>query len=175
MKEKKGNLFDAIYDDSMDCICITTNGIVNATGLAIMGAGVAGEAARRWPNIRACLGRLLREHGNRLFLLGVACKDGQFRDPRDESFNDEIESSDDIACMVASFPTKNDFRFKSDLSLIEQSTKQLVDMANKYGMSDVGLSRPGCSNGGLRWVDVKAVIEPLLDDRFTIFSFEGEE
>lgn len=169
MKEMKGNLFDTITN-GIDCICITTNGIVGATGLATMGAGTAGEAARRWPNIRACLGRLLTEHGNRVFLMGVVLNDGSFKDPRINSFN-----KDDIACAVCSVPTKHDFRFKSNMSLIETSTKQLVKLTDHYKFNKVALSRLGCANGKLSWPDVKNLIEPLLDDRFTVVSFVGEE
>lgn len=170
MKELKGNLFDTINNGITDCICITTNGIYGATGLATMGAGTAGEAARRWPNIRACLGSLLEKHGNRVFLMGVLLKDGTFRDPRSDTFD-----SNDVVCTVASFPTKNDFRYKSDMNLIKKSTEQLVQLADHYKFTNISLSRPGCSNGKLSWADVKNVIEPLLDDRFAIISFEHEE
>ena len=51
MKEIIGNVFDLAMEPGVDSICITTNGIVNASGLAIMGAGVAGEASKRWPTL----------------------------------------------------------------------------------------------------------------------------
>ena len=41
-------------------------------------------------------------------------------------------------------------------------------------MSDLPQGRPGAGIGGLQWADVKAAIEPILDDRFTIVSFESE-
>lgn len=170
MKEIKGNIFDIGSNGGVDCICITTNGIVGATGLATMGAGTAGEAARRWPNIRACLGRLLNKHGNRVFMMGATLKDGSFVDPRIDKFD-----SKDVACFVASFPTKNDWRNPSRIDLIKTSTEQMVELADAYKIKSVAMSRPGCSNGGLKWVDVKQIIEPMLDDRFVIVSFAHEE
>lgn len=171
MKELKGNIFDTIGSD-IDCICITTNGIVGATGLATMGAGTAGFAANRWPNIRSCLGSLLQKHGNRVFLLGTIIQDGSFKDPRIDKYNFE-----DILCMVCSVPTKNDFRYKSDINLIKQSTIQLVELVNHYKLNNIVLPRLGCGigTGKLDWEnEVKPIIKNSLDDRFTVFSFEGE-
>lgn len=31
----------------------------------------------------------------------------------------------------------------------------------------------GCGNGELTWAQVKAVIEPILDDRFIVMTYEG--
>lgn len=41
-------------------------------------------------------------------------------------------------------------------------------LADQCRMNVIGLARPGCGNGGLRWDVVKSLIEPLLDDRVTI-------
>lgn len=170
MKEIKGNVFDLALTPEVDAICITTNGIVGATGLATMGAGTAGEAARRWPNVRANLGKALNSYGNLPFVIGFLDIDGKYHDPDRKSIMEKK-----YKCLVWSFPTKNDFRFKSDINLIKQSAELMAQMVDELKLKNVILPRPGCTNGKLSWTDVKAVIEPILDDRFSITTFEGEE
>lgn len=170
MKEIKGNVFDLAAEPEVDSICITTNGIVNAAGLAIMGAGTAGEAARRWPTVRTNLGKCLNTFGNQPFVIGILDKDNSFRDPSKKDIMNK-----DYKCLVWSFPTKNDFRYPSLIDLIENSTKVMVKMADTLNLKKICLPRPGCSNGKLLWSNVKKVIEPFMDDRFCITTFEGEE
>lgn len=167
MQEIKGNIFDCTKNS--DAICITTNGIVGATGLAVMGAGTAGEASRRWPNVRANLGRALKALGNLPYVIGYLDQESNYHDPDINHIKNKGQD-----CLIISFPTKNDFRFKSDVALIEKSAKLLVKITDRLKLQKVCLSRPGCSNGKLLWADVKKILEPILDDRFYIVSFEGE-
>jgi hypothetical protein len=51
--------------------------------------------------------------------------------------------------------------------LIRQSAEQLLDHVNEKGFKKVWMVRPGCSNGRLKWENVKPVIE-FLDDRFIV-------
>ena len=44
MKERKADLFETIYEDDVDAICITTNGMYLENGAA-MGGGCAGVCA----------------------------------------------------------------------------------------------------------------------------------
>lgn len=170
MKEIKGNIFELMLVEGVDSICITTNGIVNANDLAIMGAGTAGEAARRWPTVRANLGKALKAFGNLPYVIGIIDKNNNFQNPSSKMVKEK-----NFKCLVWSFPTKNDFRYKSDIKLIERSALMLVEHVNKFDLKKICLPRPGCSNGGLLWDNVKLIIKPILDDRFYITSFEGEE
>lgn len=169
MKEIVGNVFDLCIDGETDSICITTNGIVGATGLATMGAGVAGEAARRWPSVRKNLGKALKAFGNKPFVIGMINKENQFLDPIVKDI-----SNKNYKCLVWSFPTKDDFRYNSKIDLIKQSCHLMVKAANKLDLKRIMLPRPGCSNGKLNWSDVKKEIAPILDDRFYITAFESE-
>jgi O-acetyl-ADP-ribose deacetylase (regulator of RNase III) len=60
------------------------------------------------------------------------------------------------------------------LELIENSAKELKTMVQRFGLKNVVVPRMGCGNGGLRWEDVKKIVGPILDDRFTIVSFDDE-
>lgn len=121
---------------------ITTNGIVKPDGRLVMGAGVAKQARERYKDIDAQLGAYVKKWGNRCFIL-----------PK---------------WQMISFPTKEHFRDLSSFSLIEQSCRQAMEIADKYKIKKVGMTRPGCGNGGRSWDVIKKLIEPLLDDRFTI-------
>jgi len=170
MKEIIGDIFTSMSDGETDSICITTNGIVGADNKAIMGAGTAGEAARRYPSVRKTLGKALNAFGNLPYVIGMIGLDGNFQDT-DAALIKEKK----YRCLLWSFPTKNDFRFKSDMNLIIKSCQLMVDHANKFELKKIVLPRPGCSNGKLLWADVKKLIEPILDDRFVIVSFENEK
>jgi hypothetical protein len=61
------------------------------------------------------------------------------------------------------------------LDLIEKSSREMVNIADAMDLTGILLPRPGVGVGNLPWKDVKAVIEPILDDRFTVVSFEHEE
>ncbi len=173
MKEIKGNVFDLAFEDGVDSICITTNGVTNHSGLALMGAGTAGEAARRWPSVRANLGRALRVHGNLPYVIGLIDKAGQFQNPTAQMIKEK-----EFACLVWSFPTKDDFRFNAIPKLIERSAVAMSQYADKFDLKKILIPLPGCGKGTgkLNWKkDVKPLLEPVLDDRFFITTLEGED
>ena len=170
MKEITGNMFDLMSDGETDSICITTNGIIGNDGRAIMGAGCAGEAARRWPTVRKTLGKALKAFGNLPYVIGMTDPDGNFQDTDAKLILDKK-----YQCLIWSFPTKGDFRYKSLTDLIVKSAKLMVEHADKFELKKIVMPRPGCSNGKLEWSEVKKLIEPILDDRFFIVSFESEK
>jgi hypothetical protein len=61
MQELVGNIWDHHQDG---WIVVTTNGIIKSNGDAVMGAGIALEAARKFPD-------LPRQLGDRLRVIGV--------------------------------------------------------------------------------------------------------
>lgn len=128
--------------------CITTNGATRRDGAAVMGRGCALEAKEKMPGIEYRLGELLGEHGNRVFRLG-ALADGSH---------------------VASFPVKHHWKQLADLDLIERSSRQLVELADKFGYRAL-VPRPGCGNGALAWHDVRPVLEQVLvGERFVVIT-----
>lgn len=172
MKERKTDLFETIYEDDVDAICITTNGQYTRQGPAAMGGGCAGVCARRWPETASKLGKLLRNIGvNVPFVIGALDKDGEYLSPnRDGIRNKEYK------CLIFSFPTINNIIDGSNLALIEQSTHLLKDYVDQFDLKGVMIPRPGCGIGSLDYYkDVRPILLPILDDRFTILCQEGDE
>lgn len=144
MKELRADLFECAGPN--DAICVTTNGMVKNDGRAVMGAGVAKEAVRRYPLIDYNLAKHLAHYGNHVGLI--------FEKPR-----------------VYSFPTKHHWRDDSDIELIKRSAHELVDLTFNQPYDRIFIPRPGCQNGRLNWEDVKAVLEPILVwDRFVVVN-----
>lgn len=157
MLEKRGDL----WTFQVDYRCITTNGFVKKNGEAVMGRGCAKQAATRWPGLPRVLGDLIHEYGNVTQEIGYSTlTDGEIKH---------------CAWDLVSFPVKHHWREKADLALIERSAHQLVELVNEEPDPDeveVVIPRPGCGNGQLDWEDVEPVIEPILDDRFTIITYQ---
>ena len=143
MLEASGDL----WEQDGGVVVITTNGVVRTDGACVMGRGCARQAKDRWPDLPFYLGRLIRRHGNRVFYLGVWG-----------------------GIHIASMPVKSHWREAADVSLIERSAHQLVQIADGFGWSKVWLPRPGCGNGRLSWDDVRSRLEVILDDRFTAMT-----
>lgn len=133
-----------IFDEIGDAVCITTNGVIKANGEAVMGAGIAKEADLRY-YVAAQLGDKLKTNGNHCYNLGSY--DGK---------------------TLVSFPTKHDWRNDSDIDLIKQSCKELVQLADQNGWNAVLLPPVGCGCGKLDFNTVKAMLEQVLDDRFVL-------
>lgn len=134
-------------------LCITTNDVVKKDGRAVMGKGIAKEAADRFPQLPEILGERIEESGSNVYDLGYF---GEWN--------------------LYSFPTKYHWWNKSDKILISISTNQLLGKINILADSidkKIYLPRPGCSNGGLEWKEVKPIIDKL-DDRFYIVAYDEE-
>lgn len=171
MKELKTDLFETIYEDDVDAICITTNGHYTRGGLAVMGGGCAGVCAKRWPETSQRLGKLLKDFGSNIpFIIGALDKDGKILE-----LSADLVKKKEYKCLIFSFPTINDLMDGANLQLIKQSATIMMDYVNQYGLKGIMLPRPGVGIGGLAWKDVKEALEPILDDRFTIVSFDHEE
>jgi hypothetical protein len=141
MREIKGNLWDYYGKDNF-VILVTTNGFVKKNGECVMGRGCALEAKQRIPQLPYLLGYHIKLNGN-----------VPFRVPAEP---------------IMTFPTKHVWWEKSDIELIKKS-------AEFYAACDAEttfiLPRPGCGNGGLKWVDVKPVIETILLDNVWVITY----
>lgn len=126
-------------------VAITTNGLVTRSGVSLMPRGCARQAAIRYPELLRIHGRLLLNHGIHVY---------------------------DLGRRIVSFPVEADPYQNPDLRLIEQSCRELVDLAEYKRWPKVVLPRPGCGGGGLCWPDVRPVLQRYLDDRFHVISME---
>ncbi|WP_051638433.1 macro domain-containing protein [Butyrivibrio sp. NC2002] len=60
------------------------------------------------------------------------------------------------------FPTKNEWRRKSQLSYIEKGLQKFVINWDKLGIDSIAFPALGCGNGGLDWNEVRPLMEKYL-------------
>ena len=130
-------------------IVIPTNGYVKTNGQAVMGRGLAREAAMKFSTLPKKLGFKLKRSGN------------------------HVHTFPEIR--VFTFPVKHTWDQPADLDLIEQSCEELEGIVYEYAgarlLWDVYMPRVGCGNGKLYWRDVKPVLERTLNnDKFVIMD-----
>lgn len=151
MEVIKGNIWDYV---AAGYIVIPTNGVVKKNGENVMGAGLAKQVNEMYPETAKLLGELIIEYGNNSYLLGVGVLRGFY-----------------------SFPVKHHWRQKADLTLIEESTKQLAHHVDRLRRSagvhaQIFLPKVGCGNGKLNWSDVEPILDKYLDDKFVVVDFK---
>ena len=136
-------------DKNANVVCVTTNNMIKRNGEAVMGAGIAKSVNERF-HVGYKLANHLRVNGN-------TCADlGEY-------------SYQNSTYHIVSFPTKDNWRDKSIIDLIIKSANDLVLMMNAHGWQHCYMRPPGCGCGGLNWgQDVKPLLDPILDDRFTV-------
>jgi len=127
-----------------DIRCFTTNGTLNSKGELVMGAGTALQAKKLWPSLPRFLGAEVQEFGNVPLFCG----------PPDN--------------WMLTFPTKIHWKFKADLGLIQTSAAKLGWLSVPVPELIFLLPRPGCSNGGLLWSEVKPYLLHLPDNVLVI-------
>ena len=136
--------------------CITTNGFIGKNK-AVMGRGVALQAAQRYPRLPFLLNEKMKFLGNKVFIfhdlkiITVPVKPALTHDGRPG------------------------WQAKADLDLIHDSLMELVTrrVPDPWAPASIALPRPGCGAGQLSWEDVKPLCDLLLDERFIVVNFEG--
>lgn len=124
-------------------IAITTNGMVNRVGRAVMPRGCARQAHDRFPDLIKTLGTLIKHHGNHVF---------------------------DLGHQIVSFPVEEDPYQNPEIRLIEQSCQELIELADYKGWKKIVVPRPGCGGGGLEWKEVKTILLRHFDERFYVIT-----
>lgn len=143
MREIRGNAWLLAKD--FDVLCITTNGMIKKNGECVMGRGIASQFKARFPFGPKILGDKITENGNIVQKI---------------MWNDEI--------IYMAFPTKHKWLEGSNMELIKNSAKQLEEFALDNPDKKILLPKPGCSNGGLNWSDVKTIINFLPDNVYIV-------
>jgi len=133
MLEVRGN----IWTYPADYICITTNGDINKRGEAVMGRGVAYQAAKKHEWMAQYVAYSIKHYGNVV---------------------------NRIAGIYFLFPVKHHWHEQASLDLIRESTRQLKLYAEMEPDKIFVLPKPGCGNGQLQWHQVKPIVETLPDN-----------
>lgn len=116
--------------------------IVNAVNtVGVMGKGIALEFKKRYPQMFEVYKNACEK---RKFTIGKLML---------------ISASDH---MILLFPTKENWRYPSKLSYIEQGLKRFSDKYAERGITSIAFPKLGCGNGELSWDDVKPLMERYL-------------
>ena len=145
LQEVSGDLWD--YHQTGVVVVITVGGLLNKQGLCAMPRGCARQAAERFPRLPYTLGEQIRRFGLHVFDLGQR---------------------------IISFPVENSPYEMPELKIIEQSCRELVELCDYKGWTEIIVPRPGCGKGGLSWPEVAPLLKKYFDDRFFIIS-SGEK
>lgn len=190
MLEAYGNIWDLAPE--YDTVVITTNGYVKKNGEAVLGRGIAKEAKEIFPDLPLKLGKRITEHGNLCFGFSV---NSDFSDYPFIGYDTVLTGPIGWKPQIYCLPVKPQFgpngemgwKAKAEIPLIQESIKALIKSVNYHQSHILGdgwldlqhgrqarvvMPRPGCGNGGLKWEQVRPAIEPLLDDRFTVVTFQ---
>ncbi len=130
-------------------IVVTTNSVIKSNGEAVMGAGIALQAAKRFPSLPKELADCMISVGHKIHYF--------------------------LEYGIVAYPTKRHWKDKSDLDLIIAGAIQLKEDVKtfRYQQRPVKyfLPRLGCGNGGLEWHNVADAVRPYLDEpEFTFVS-----
>lgn len=178
MQIAAGNIWSQWFTQSVDAVCITTNGFVKSNGECVMGRGMAKEATRLIPDIAKKLGGLINKYGNRTMIIGKTgnCNILSFPvKPKSISLTNPSQVVSHMRTQCKFGDVIPGWACVADPIIIENSCIQLVQMADKFKWKNIVLPRIGCGAGELNWNDVKVILEKHFDDRFTIMSFKLED
>lgn len=159
METLKGDIWDFWdFRERGDFIVITTNGDVNKHGKAVMGRGVACQAAEKFSFLQKELADRLVRKGNHVYVF--------------------------LHYRLITFPVKHHWHEKADLELIERSARELKKAVetthsekfskkfNRPPINTVYMVKPGVGNGRLKWELVEPILDLVLDERFIIVDRE---
>ena len=115
---------------------------VNCAG--VMGAGIALEFKLRYPEM---FNDYVEKCKNKKMKLGI---------PRIYEYSEDV--------WIMNFPTKGHWKFPSKIQWIEQGLKYFVENCEKRNIKSIAFPKLGTNNGGLKWEEVKMLMERSLKD-----------
>jgi len=137
MRVVEGDMW-SVYE-KVDLFLITTDSVV-IDGKLVMGAGIAGEAARRFPILKVIFGKMIPESEG---VYGLLVQNGW------------------PSRSIGAFQTKTNWGLPSSLAIIERSTQDLIRWCDRHPGAEVALPFPGIGMGGLKREDVLPIIRAL--------------
>lgn len=148
-----GNMWDS-YDDIIQDdgrFLVTTNSYINKDGNLAMGKGIAGEAAQRFPDLRAQAGHFVRYRCGHLGEYGVILQPHNIMP-------------------VGLFQTKAHFKYPSMMELVENSARILAVYAENTRARRFHVNFPGIGYGGLPKGAVLSVLMDTLPSNVCIWE-----
>jgi hypothetical protein len=137
------SVYDIRSEGSM--FVIPVNGSINKHDDAVMGRGLARDAADRYPFLRTEFGTLLRR--------------------RQHIVREMVEKQ------FILFPVKYQWHEQADVELIAGSCRQLSLLAKFWKYKMIYMPHVGCGNGGLDWEkDVRLVVEKNLSVPYVVIQ-----
>lgn len=130
-------------------IVIPTNGFVKRNGYAVMGRGLAHDAAGSFNRLPLELGIRLQWYGN------IPHYFQQYK--------------------IITFPTKHTWSQPADLYLIQQSAESLNRVARKLHFHRIYIPKVGCGNGQLDWEHVKPILDETLTEKCFVLVCNPKE
>jgi O-acetyl-ADP-ribose deacetylase (regulator of RNase III) len=127
---------------------------VNCQGTA--GAGLAKQFKKRYP-------RWYREY--RMF-----CKAGNLSPGFVLSTTLLKPMLDEGPDEILSFPTKTRWRWPAQIQFVEMSMHGLLSVVNREDIKSVAMPHVGCGLGGLKWKDVKAILDKYLPQQRALYE-----
>lgn len=122
-----------------------TQAIVNTVNcVGVMGAGIALEFSLRFPEMYVDY--------------KTKCENGEIQIGKIDYF--QLSPSQ----IICNFPTKKDFKYKSNLVWIEEGLKNFCSTYKSNNIKSVSFPKLGTSNGDLSWKDVKFLMEKYLSE-----------
>jgi hypothetical protein len=157
-------------------IVLTTNGFVKRTGDAVMGRGIAKQAADRWPKLPLQLGQFIKDRGNIVGVIAIYEDIPIISFPVKAAFEKcNVNKDNVVSHMQERFKVGQmvpGWACKARQSLIIRSAKELSLLATNSGWNHVILPRPGCGAGELSWEEIQVLLEPILDSGFWCFTWK---
>ena len=115
---------------------------VNCVG--IMGAGLAKEFKLRFPEMFKDYVKKCNENKIKIGKLDIY------------KINDRK--------IIINFPTKDHWKYPSKLEYIEKGLNDFVKNYKSWNIKSIAFPQLGCGKGGLKWNDVKYLMEKYLTD-----------
>lgn len=135
-----------------DSTCQTLVNTVNCVG--VMGRGLALEFKRRYPKMYAYYLRM--------------CKRGLLRPGKLLLYKESTP-------WILNFPTKDHWKYPSNLKYIELGLSEFANTYKKHGISSIAFPELGTSSGKLDWEDVRRLmymyLKPLTNLQVEIYHF----
>lgn len=138
---ERGNMWDVF--GKTDLFLITTNPVVRKDGYAVMGAGIAKQAATKYPEIPKSFGQLLENSDDSRDKCGWIC-----------TLNGQA---------IGYFMVKDHWANTARVDIIAESIDDLKSWLTSHKYSRVDLNFPGIGNGKLKREDVLPLLEQLPD------------